>query len=169
MNEDDLKYLYDETFDKKEWLNAVLDNWYKSEDSTRKSDVMLRDDLVEITESSTPKKRTQYWELRTTPEELKKYSSGTYWRFTPIWHQGSSEGFREMKVTKTSVSADGLAGEMKEDHGMDLGTMTREVTREMWTELVASGQYIVYNKQIKAKPLQWNKPFGKESNYALDA
>jgi len=54
---------------------------------------------------------------------------------------------------------------MKEDHEMDLGTMTREVTREMWTELVASGQYIVYNKQIKAKPLQWNKG----SNYALEA
>ncbi len=163
------KYKYEDLM-KKEWLDAVLDNWYKSEDSTRKSDVILRDDLVEITESLTPKKRTQYWELRTTPEELKKYSSGTYWRFTPIWHQGSSEGFREMKVTKTSVSADGQGWErVTEDHEMDLGTMTREVTREMWNELVASGQYIVYNKQIKAKPLQWNKPFGKESNYALDA
>jgi len=155
MNEDDLKYLYDETFDKKEWLNAVLDNWYKSEDSNEE----------EILEHRSTKKRTQYWELRTNPEELKKYGMGTYWRFTPIWHQGSSEGFREMKVTKTSVSADGLAGEMKEDHGMDLGTMTREVTREMWTELVASGQYIVYNKQIKQYHVQWNKG----SNYALEA
>jgi hypothetical protein len=111
-----------------------------------------------------PKKRTLYWELRTHPDEMRKYGTGTYWRFTPLYF-GDANFFREMKVTKISVSAAGLAGEMKEDHEMDLGKMTSEVTRGMWKELVASGEYIVYNKQIKAKPLQWNKG----SNYALEA
>ena len=167
MNPEDLKAFYESFHNKKmnqeeyewatkedEWLNEVLDGIKTGKNTTW--------------ERST-EKRVQEWTLITREEFLEKYGSGTMWIFKPIYRlDGTGMTFGEMRVTKINLSHAGNGFTYK--HGSDvadLGLFPKHITREMWETLVASGEYVEYNKpQERRRPSAHGK---KNSNYALEA
>ena len=92
------------------------------------------------------------------------------WIFKPIYRlDGTGMTFGEMRVTKINLSHAGNGFTYK--HGSDvadLGLFPKHITREMWETLVASGEYVEYNKpQERRRPSANGKKY--TANYALEA
>ena len=115
------------------------------------------------------KKKVQEWTLITKKEFLEKHGSGTMWIFKPIYRlDGTGMTFGEMRVTKINLSHAGNGFTYK--HGSDvadLGLFPKHITREMWETLVASGEYVEYNKPQERRRPSANGKY--TANYALEA
>ena len=109
----------------------------------------------DVLDGKAPEKKVQEWTLITKEELLEKHGSGTMWIFKPIYRlDGTGMTFGEMRVTKINLSHAGNGFTYK--HGSDvadLGLFPKHITREMWETLVASGEYVEYNKpQERRRP-----------------
>jgi len=124
----------------------------------------------DVLDGKAPEKKVQEWTLITKEELLEKHGSGTMWIFKPIYRlDGTGMTFGEMRVTKINLSHAGNGFTYK--HGSDvadLGLFPKHITREMWETLVASGEYVEYNKpQERRRPSANGKKY--TANYALEA
>jgi hypothetical protein len=157
MNEEDYKQtMTEQQWVEQEFADDVLD---------------ATDDVLDgMTFKAPEKKKVQEWTLITRKELLEKYGSGTMWIFKPIYRlDGTGMTFGEMRVTKINLSHAGNGFTYK--HGSDvadLGLFPKHITREMWETLVASGEYVEYNKpQERRRPSANGKKY--TANYALEA
>lgn len=160
MNEEDYKQ------------TMMEQQWVEKEFADDIDDILdATDDILDgMTFKAPEKKKVQEWTLITRKELLEKYGSGTMWIFKPIYRlDGTGMTFGEMRVTKINLSHAGNGFTYK--HGSDvedLGLFPKHITREMWENLVASGEYVEYNKpQERRRPSANGKKY--TANYALEA
>lgn len=160
MNEEDYKQ------------TMMEQQWVEKEFADDIDDILdATDDILDgMTFKAPEKKKVQEWALITRKEFLEKYGSGTMWIFKPIYRlDGTGMTFGEMRVTKINLSHAGNGFTYK--HGSDvedLGLFPKHITREMWENLVASGEYVEYNKpQERRRPSANGKKY--TANYALEA
>lgn len=157
MNEEDYKQtMMEQQWVEQEFADDVLD--------------AVDDVLDGMTFKAPEKKKVQEWTLITKKELLEEHGSGTMWIFKPIYRlDGTGMTFGEMRVTKINLSHAGNGFTYK--HGSDvadLGLFPKHITREMWETLVASGEYVEYNKpQERRRPSANGKKY--TANYALEA
>lgn len=159
MNEEDYKQ------------TMMEQQWVEKEFADDIDDILdATDDILDGMTFKAPEKKVQEWTLITRKELLEKYGSGTMWIFKPIYRlDGTGMTFGEMRVTKINLSHAGNGFTYK--HGSDvedLGLFPKHITREMWENLVASGEYVEYNKpQERRRPSANGKKY--TANYALEA
>ena len=161
MNEEDYKQ------------TMMEQQWVEKEFADDIDDILdATDDILDgmTFKHKAPEKKVQEWTLITRKELLEKYGSGTMWIFKPIYRlDGTGMTFGEMRVTKINLSHAGNGFTYK--HGSDvadLGLFPKHITREMWETLVASGEYVEYNKpQERRRPSANGKKY--TANYALEA